>query len=107
MTQVSLFTSVQEVMTMSSDPCARKHQGNPESIAAHDRIVHTKEESYNRILAVYQARRDYGATSHEISGATGMPLQTVSARLSELRHKLHKLKANGQRRNNAAVLVLA
>lgn len=87
------------------DICESRHRGSPESVAAHEKVINQKRESYERIMKIYRARRAYGATSHEISGATGMPLQTVSARLSELRHVLGWLKKSGERRNGAAVLI--
>lgn len=89
------------------DICERKHRGSPESIDAHDRIVNSKAAIYARIMPIFVAREEYGATSHEISAATGIPLQTISARLSELRHTLKWLEKKGERRNNAAVLVEA
>lgn len=101
------FTSISSVMVESQDICANRHRNNPESNAAHEQILNEKLEAYNRIMAIYVARKEYGATSHEISWATGMPLQTVSARLSELHHKLNKLEKKGERRHGAAVLVEA
>lgn len=94
-------------MVISSDVTRNRHCGSPESEAAHERILNEKAEAYQRIMPIYRARKEYGATSHEISWATGMPLQTVSARLSELHHKLGKLKKSGLRRNGAAVLIEA
>lgn len=89
------------------DICESKHRGSPESVDAHEKIINKKAAAYTRIMKIYRARKDYGATSHEIVGATGMPLQTVSARLSELRHVLGWLKKKepNERRNGAAVLV--
>lgn len=83
------------------DVCENRHRGSPESIAAHDRVVSTKREIHERILKAVKQRGSL--TSHEIVRATGIPLQTVSARCSELK-MVGKLIKTGERRNGAAVL---
>lgn len=104
------FSDIQTALVVGTDICAGRHRNSPESNDAHERILNQKAEAYQKIMFLFQNRGERGATSHEVSAATGMPLQTVSARLSELRHKLGKLKkkeSGETRRNGAAVLVEA
>jgi hypothetical protein len=88
------------------DITASRHGGSETSIAAHDRIKESKEADRNRIMALVQARKDYGITVHEASAALGYghAINRCSGRLSELVQR-GKLKKSGERRNHAAVLV--
>lgn len=85
------------------DPSARKHHNNPQSVAAHDRVKRTKEETYKKIMALLNARGEYGATSKEIAAAFGVELNTISGRFSELK-AMGWIEENGSRRDGAAVL---
>jgi hypothetical protein len=89
---------------MASDPCANRHKGNPQSEAAHKRIVHTKQDTYKRITDLLRARGPYGATSKEIAAAFGVQLNTISGRFAEMK-QMKWIKETGERRNGAAVLV--
>lgn len=88
------------------DITARKHGGNEQSVEARQRT--NAAEGRRRILAYVQAKGAEGATSHEIVAALGIPLQTVSARCSELKAAL-KVTVRGSRKtitgSSAAVLV--
>jgi predicted HTH transcriptional regulator len=100
--QPRLEFDVGEMVRMGADVCENRHRGNVESVLAHEKIVARKSKDYDVILKFYS---EVGkATSHEVVAGTGIPLQTVSARLSELKRKLHRLKTTGQRKNGAAVL---
>lgn len=87
------------------DPSARKHKGSPTSVAAHDRVAHTKQDSYKWIMELLTARGEYGATSKELAASKGIDLHKVSGRLSELK-AMQWIKENGLRRDGAAVLVV-
>lgn len=60
------------------DPCARKHQGNPESEAAFNRanITHDRAE----VLRVIRAAGLHGATSKEVARAMEKALNCISGR---------------------------
>ena len=85
------------------DPSSRKHHNNPQSVAAHDRVKHTKQDTYKKIMNLLQARGEYGATSKEIAEAFGVGLNTISGRFSELK-VMNWIYETGERRNGAAVL---
>lgn len=90
---------------IQNDPSARKHRNNPQSVAAHKKIVHTKQDTWKEITDLIAARGEYGATSKEIAAAQGKLLHAISGRLAELK-QMKWIKENGQRRDGAAVLVV-
>lgn len=98
--------TIDQVLRIAVDPCERKHGGNPQSVAAHERVKYTKEEVYKRTTALLKARGSHGATSKEIAAAFGVELNTISGRFSEMK-QMGWIKENGERRNGAAVLILA
>jgi hypothetical protein len=82
-----------------SDITANRHRGNPESVAANERVQGSKEAIQNYI-------RDWLCragphTSKEISVCLYMKYTTVSARLSELKADGWVVKT-GKRREGAA-----
>lgn len=85
------------------DPSARKHKNNPQSRAAHKKVVPTKEVMWQLIMGFADSRGEYGITLHEVAGALGKEKNEISGRLSELKMKgwLHE---TGAKRNGAAVL---
>ena len=97
MTQLSILDAL--------DVCASRHGGAETSVAAHERMKHTKADTHNRIMKLAQARKEYGITVKEVAGAFGVQVNTISGRLSELKQR-GKLKDSGQRRLGAAVLVM-
>jgi hypothetical protein len=97
--------TIEDILRVSVDPCERKHGGNPQSEAAHKKVVYTKQATYRRIMDLLTARGEFGATSKEIAGAFGVGLNTISGRFSELK-AMRWIKENGERRNGAAVLVV-
>lgn len=97
--------TIDQVLRMTLDPCANRHKNNPQSVEAHKKVVHTKQDSYKRIMDLLKARGSYGATSKEIAAAFGVELNTISGRFSEMKAMLW-IKESGERRNGAAVLIL-
>lgn len=85
------------------DICEARHKGSPESQDAFEKVKHTKQLMYDKIMYLAQQRKDFGVTVHEVAGAFGKTPNAVSGRLSELR-MMGKLKKSGERRNGAAVL---
>lgn len=98
--------SIEDILRLTIDPCANRHKGNPQSVDAHKRVVHSKQETYKRIMDLLKARGGFGATSKEIAGAFGVELNTISGRFSELK-AMRWIKESGEKRNGAAVLVIA
>jgi hypothetical protein len=88
------------------DVCENRHRNSPESIDAFEKVKHSKQAVYGRIMFLAQQRGERGVTSHEVAGALGRPLNCISGRLSELR-MMGKLRKSGERRNGAAVLIEA
>jgi len=95
--QLSIF----EIITLASDPCARKSRGNKLSAEAHEKIRHGKEEKYRAILSLLKTRG--GMTSKEIAAAFGVQLNTLSGRFSEML-AMGWIKRTGEKRDGAAVL---
>jgi hypothetical protein len=100
-TQPSLF---------DRDPTRHYHRGNPESDAAHRSIVGEKARMRAIVVGAVREAGSDGRTSDEIEVITGMPHQTVSARLTEAK-ALGEVVVSGQRRptrsgRSAAVLVI-
>lgn len=93
--------TIEEILTRGADPCENRHKGNPQSVAAHVQILHTKEESYRRIMEVLHVQGP--STSKEIAAALNKQLNCVSPRLSEMK-TLDWLREMGERRDSAAVL---
>jgi predicted transcriptional regulator len=71
-------------MARSFDICARKHRGNQYSRAANDRT--DKGIDVGRILSFFLRCENYEATYKDIERALGIPMQTASARLSDLKN---------------------
>jgi len=99
-----VFETRGEIVRQGVDPCERKHKGNAQSIEAHKRVLHSKQETYKRIMALISSRGEFGATSKEIAYAFGVELNTISGRFSELK-AMRWLRESGERREGAAVLV--
>lgn len=102
------FDQIEQTLRIAVDPCERKHKGNPESVEAHKRVRHTKEETYRAILDY--VRSVGGATSKEIARALGYgeAINKISGRLSELKSGPHqRLKKSGVVREGSAELVIS
>lgn len=94
-----------EIVRMAVDPCERKHRGSETSIAAHQKVVHSKQETYKKIMVLLKSRGSFGATSKEIAYAFGVELNTISGRFSELK-MMGWIKPTELRRGGASVLIL-
>lgn len=100
--------TIEEILRQAVDPSESRHKGNPQSVAAHEKIVRSKSQTYQKILAYVRQRG--GATSKEIALGLGYGagVNKISGRLSELRYSNPpRLKDSGLRRGGAAVLVEA
>ena len=91
------------------DICENKHGGNAQSAAAHQSILHCKENSREQIWQLIKARGSAGATLHEIAAELGVHPHQISGRISELKSK-GRLRDSGLRRTTpsgrkAAVLI--
>ncbi len=89
MTQLSLL----RLSPIRRDPCARKHGGNPESVAAHSRV---KKDAYQRNILLYLEKHG-PATADAIADAFGVGLNRLSGRFSEL-NKAGKIERTGEKR---------
>jgi hypothetical protein len=61
--------------------------GEPTSEAAADSMEEAAPKLRDKILGLLEPRKQYGATCFDLEAITGLSHQTVSPRLSELRHK--------------------
>ncbi len=92
-----------------ADPCERFHGGNPESVAAHETIVPSKEILCDRITNFVATLGTTGATCDEIEIGMRISHQTASARCTELLAERRLIRTSARRRTRsgrgAAVLV--
>jgi hypothetical protein len=68
----------------TADPCARRHGGNAESVAAHESIKPTKAQQRQAVYDVIHAKGIRGATLDEVCIALGRPANALSGRVTEL-----------------------
>ena len=90
-------------ITLDFDICSRRHRNNPQSVAAHSRIVGTKQATYAKIEE-YVAKHG-PSTGKEIAEGLGKQFNTVSGRYAEMK-ALGRLKETGERRLGSAELSL-
>jgi len=88
------------------DITARKHGGNPNSVAANERAEPTKEGDRSAIVAWLRTQGLGGGTSKEYAAFTGRQLNCLSGRFSELLRDglIHRTTMS---RDGAAVYLLA
>lgn len=67
------------------DVCKNRHRGNAQSEAANDVVQPYKLNMRERIFFYVFKSRQYGVTCEDIVRDLGMKLQSVSARVSELK----------------------
>src|SRR6185312_11835204 len=84
------------------DVCANKHGHNPESVAANQQIDSHKRNLQAKVYELILSRS--GTTLKEVVRLTGIPIQSASARIAELK-ALGSIQSNGMRREGCAVLV--
>lgn len=99
--QLNIF----EVITLAADVTRRKHKDNPQSNEAFEKVKHTKEDTYKKIMDLLAGRGSFGATSKEIAAAFGVQLNCLSGRCSELL-AMSWIRRNGEKRDGASVLVI-
>lgn len=68
----------------SEDVCANRHQNNPASVAAHEKVLPYKTKQQKQAYEMLVHKGDYGVTVKELEAETGMGYTSASARLSEL-----------------------
>ena len=94
--------TIEEILIRGADPSENRHLGNPQSVAAHARVIHTKEETYKRIMEVLNTRGP--STSKEIAAALNIQsLNCISGRFSEMK-QLCWIEETGVKRRGAAEL---
>lgn len=86
---------------MSRDICVNRHGHNPQSEAANRRVQPMKSTMRTKILAYLQAVEE--ATCEDIVRALDMKLQSVSARVSELKAE-KMIEETGYKRFGYALL---
>jgi len=87
------------------DITLRKHGGNSASNDANLRIAASKETMRSEIYKFAILNGTFGITLHEVVSHLKMPIQSASARLSELKRDGVLEPKGDERRGNAAVLV--
>lgn len=68
----------------AADVCARKHKGNPNSVAAFESVSKRLNESQNRIWNCIKDAGERGRTNDEICIVLGLYPNEVSGRITEL-----------------------
>lgn len=84
---------------LSEDICQNRHHGDAESAAAFQLVSPTIRQAHRDILAWLEVRKE--GTCKEYALAVGKPLHAVSARFSEMRHKLRLIEPTGAKRDGA------
>ncbi len=87
------------------DRMAGHHQGNPESVAAFEKLMPHLPSLQGTVLMAVAVRRKEGATVKEIVAFTGLARLTVGARLTELKQEGYIL-GSGDRRDGCAAWIL-
>jgi hypothetical protein len=88
------------------DICANKHKGNLASVLAFEKAKHTRSETINMLVELFEAHGG-SLTSKEVGQILGQPDKNKFApRLSDMLHKYHLLEKTDQMRDGAYVLRL-
>jgi len=86
------------------DICERKHGHNQESVAANQQIASHKRNLQAKVYELILRYAHVGITLKEIVRLSGIPINSVSGRISELKAD-GVVQPNGQIREGCAVLV--
>jgi Fic family protein len=89
----------------SQDYCLSHHHGNPESLAAHERVLKHKDTLLAKVYELAIEQKRYGITKADVMKKLGLSHPTATARLTELKAAKLLVESN-QRRDNCRVLVL-
>jgi len=103
MKQLSLFTeSVRDI-------CAGRHRGNPQSVAAHKKIAETLPTARAEVYAMITLAGASGLTADELSANTGIPVNALSGRFTELKKDglIHKIGTRPTRSGGVAAAYVA
>lgn len=104
MIQETLFPDKPRGPTPLFDITARKHRGAETSREANLRT--NKREAFERIEKFIRTRPFFESYLNEVVRETGMPVQTASARLSDLKAMGRIEVVKGERRENCGVVRL-
>lgn len=84
-------------MNNEPDITRNRHRGNPESVAAHQKMKDGKRQQRQRVLeAVRGAPSGLGLCCHELAAAWGTTPNAISGRFTELK-KAGKIRKVGTR----------
>ena len=92
----------QQPSLFDGDVTRNKHKGNAESSAAFQKLKPSRLGLQHQVMT-YAVGALFGATLKEIVERSGLPIQTVSGRLAELK-AAGMLEKTGERRAGCAVL---
>ena len=67
------------------DICANRHKNNAESVVAHQKIIKTKRQQRQRVLARIRDAGPEGLTCRELAREWDVGLNCISGRFSELK----------------------
>lgn len=82
---------------MANDICRNYHGGNKESDDAFNQTKRHSQRDRETILRFGRSEGDRGFTCYEAEKYTGMPHQTASARISELKKSGHIIPTDRRR----------
>ena len=69
----------------SPDICQNRHGGNPESVAAYNRLLKGKKKAALRVYEWIKKKGDTGVSCKELAPEMGVDMSTISGRFTELR----------------------
>lgn len=103
MKQLSLFTD------NVRDICAGRHGGNPQSAAAFERIAETLSVARAEVYRMITLAGSSGLTADELSAKTGIPVNALSGRFTELKADdlIHKVGTRPTRSGGTAAAYAA
>lgn len=104
--EVQTLSEWSEMLNLLPDITRNRHRDNPESIDANIKVTSIKERDRNRILAFADFMGNIGITLKEVVKELDIPIQSASARLSELKAETELIKKpSGERREGCAILI--
>lgn len=103
MKQLALFTETVR------DICAGRHGGNPQSVAAHEKIAETLPAVRAEVYGMITLAGASGLTADELSAKTGIPVNALSGRFTELKADglIHKVGTRPTRSGGRAAAYAA
>lgn len=103
MKQLTLFTDTVR------DICAGRHGGSPESATAFERIAEKLPEARAKVYRHITQTGPSGLTADELSAKTGIPVNALSGRFTELKVEglIHKVESRATRSGGTAAAYAA